>query len=337
MFFRSKTPAASDRLWESVFLFFSFCFLAGLFLDGWAHNHIPELETFFTPWHGVFYLGYFATTFTLIFWTFARRRKGDWVSAIPPGHGLSLFGSAIFFLGGIGDLGWHTAFGIEKDIEALLSPTHLILATGMLLIVSGNARHFWATRKPGQSKGCALFPVILSMAMSLALILFMIQFAHFTDFEATGPVPDQTFYPQGLSILGMILFGAAVSGILSLGMRRERLPVGAVTFVVAAPIAALALMRTGVEFIPSALAAGLLGDWLLLITEESRHRKRLMRVFCFAVPALYYLFAFMTLHLTTGVWWTIHMWTGAIVLSGMAGLLTGVIAWPPANASARQL
>ena len=33
---------------------------AGLYLDGWAHSHVPELETFFTPWHGVLYSGYAA-------------------------------------------------------------------------------------------------------------------------------------------------------------------------------------------------------------------------------------------------------------------------------------
>ena len=37
-------------------------FLGGLYLDGWAHNHLPSaLESFFTPWHGVFYSGFLAT------------------------------------------------------------------------------------------------------------------------------------------------------------------------------------------------------------------------------------------------------------------------------------
>src|SRR6266536_4204640 len=32
--------------------------IGGLFLDGWAHNTRPQLETFFTPWHAVFYSGF---------------------------------------------------------------------------------------------------------------------------------------------------------------------------------------------------------------------------------------------------------------------------------------
>ncbi len=35
--------------------------IIGLFLDGWAHDNVPELESFLTPWHAVFYSGFVAT------------------------------------------------------------------------------------------------------------------------------------------------------------------------------------------------------------------------------------------------------------------------------------
>lgn len=35
---------------------------------------------------------------------------------------------------------WHSRFGIEAGIEALLSPTHLVLALGGMLMVSGPLR-----------------------------------------------------------------------------------------------------------------------------------------------------------------------------------------------------
>ena len=34
--------------------------IIGLFVDGWAHNN-DKPETFFTPWHGLFYSGFVAT------------------------------------------------------------------------------------------------------------------------------------------------------------------------------------------------------------------------------------------------------------------------------------
>ena len=39
--------------------------------------------------------------------------------------------------GAIGDMFWHIIFGIEVSIDALLSPTHLLLLIGALLILSG--------------------------------------------------------------------------------------------------------------------------------------------------------------------------------------------------------
>ena len=37
-------------------------FIFGLYLDGWAHNNIGGLESFFTPWHAVFYSGFAVVT-----------------------------------------------------------------------------------------------------------------------------------------------------------------------------------------------------------------------------------------------------------------------------------
>ena len=39
--------------------------VGGLFLDGWAHVNQPGLETFFSPWHGVFYLGFLVSSVVL--------------------------------------------------------------------------------------------------------------------------------------------------------------------------------------------------------------------------------------------------------------------------------
>ena len=37
--------------------------LGGIFLDGWAHNQLGDsLESFFTPWHAVFYSGFAAVS-----------------------------------------------------------------------------------------------------------------------------------------------------------------------------------------------------------------------------------------------------------------------------------
>ncbi len=54
-----KQPAGSMQF-DRVMVALCSWLMGGLYLDGWAHNHVPELETFFTPWHAVLYSGFFA-------------------------------------------------------------------------------------------------------------------------------------------------------------------------------------------------------------------------------------------------------------------------------------
>src|SRR5215470_10267410 len=89
--------------------------LGGLYLDGWAHVHVPRLETFFTPWHAVLYSGYLAGAVALVVTFLRNRRRGaPRARALPPGYRLSLAGAFIFFFGGVADMLWHVTFGIEK-------------------------------------------------------------------------------------------------------------------------------------------------------------------------------------------------------------------------------
>ena len=61
--------------------------IGGLYLDGWAHIHIPALESFFTPWHAVLYSGYIAGAVALAVTLRRNRRRGAsrW-DALPAGY-----------------------------------------------------------------------------------------------------------------------------------------------------------------------------------------------------------------------------------------------------------
>src|SRR3712207_9367096 len=50
--------------------------MVGLFVDGWAHNNLDtSLESFFTPWHALFYSGFTACAGWLA-WRSQVRRVG---------------------------------------------------------------------------------------------------------------------------------------------------------------------------------------------------------------------------------------------------------------------
>lgn len=312
-------------------------FVGGLYLDGWAHIHLSELESFFTPWHAVFYSGYGLTTLVLLLAIAARRRSAGSVwKAIPAGEGLTLLGCALFALGGLGDMAWHVAFGVEKDIEALLSPTHILLAVSMTLIVSAGIRQEWRGRSSEeQTNILTSLPYALSIAFTFSTIVFMTQFGEYTDFPlAIGDKPASqllTFYMQGSPIMAAIFFSGVLVGLLSIVLQHNRVPFGTVTLTLASVIAGISTARYGWEYTAAALVAGLVGDLLLEVAEWSSNRTKWLHIFGFALPFTFYSLVILTLLFTKGTWVQIHVWAGIPVLTGLSGFLMSFVAWPQSN------
>ncbi len=161
--------------------------LGGLYLDGWAHVHVPALETFFSPWRAVLYGGFLLLAVSIVTPALLGWRQGlAWRAATPAGYGLAILGVALFGTGGLLDLGWHSLFGIESDTEALLafrparsaiSPPHLLLATGAGLMVSTPLRSAWRRGDAPQRWITWLAP-LLSLVQLLALLGFFTSYAH---------------------------------------------------------------------------------------------------------------------------------------------------------------
>jgi hypothetical protein len=344
-------------------------FVGGLFVDGWAHINVPGLETFFTPWHGLFYSGFFATL-ALLGWGVGRGRAAGFgrfsVRAIPAGYELSLLGAAVFIVGGFGDMLWHIAFGIEADIEALLSPTHLMLASGMLLVITGPARAAWQRARHGRlAEGwAAQLPMLVSLAYGLALLRFFTQYSD----PLSSAFASLAWQPLGAQLqttaghamktselfqipmlAGGLLQSALLVGVLLLAMRSARLPFGAVTLLVALPTALMLLMRQRFDadvrgaVMLAVTLAGLAGDVLMARLRPGFDRPQRLRLFGALLPALVYAAYYLAVAAVGGVWWSIHLWSGAVFLSGVAGWLVALLATPqqaapqPAEGAAGQL
>jgi Tol biopolymer transport system component len=169
-------PAGSIRF-DWLMIAVSAWLIGGLFVDGWAHFHGMVDDSFFTPWHAVFYSGFASVAIFLGInqWRNVSKGFAFW-RALPQGYALSLVGAGIFALAGVGDLIWHTVFGIEIGTEALLSPTHLLLATGMVLITSGPLRAAW--HRVPEMGWRMLAPMLLSATLLLAVLAFFTSYAH---------------------------------------------------------------------------------------------------------------------------------------------------------------
>jgi hypothetical protein len=83
----------------------------------------------------------------------------------------------LFAAAGVFDLFWHTYFGIENGIDALLSPSHLLLALGAALVFSGVLRSI--ARQYGRETGGwrKIGPAVLALGAALVLLGFFTAYA----------------------------------------------------------------------------------------------------------------------------------------------------------------
>ncbi len=170
-------PVASSRLdWGVTVL--SVWVIVGFYLDLWAHAHGRVDDTFLTPWHAILYSG--AATFGLALGLLAARniaRGVPWRLALPGPYLVSLAGAVLFIVAGQFDFVWHSMFGFEGGVEALLSPSHLALASAGILGLSGPVRSVWSrpiTAPSWRRHG----PAVIGLTLMLALLAAFTQYAH---------------------------------------------------------------------------------------------------------------------------------------------------------------
>jgi hypothetical protein len=331
-------PAGSLRFDWAVVLA-SLWFIAGLFLDGWAHANLASaLESFFTPWHGVLYSGFFAVAVVLLVCQARNMMRGHiWMQALPRSYLLALLGAALFSLGGVGDLVWHTILGIEANAEALLSPSHLVLATGAMLFITGPLRAAWA-RSPAETRPgwAGLSPAIIALLMALSLLTFFTQYAHFMNTPALlvnrpgGDVYLTNLYGITTALIPAVL----IMGVALFALRRWELPPGSLTLLLTVNTTLMWALRYNRNsafwmLLLAAFTAGLVGDLLLSWLKPSAVRISALRVFAFSVPFMLILCDHLAVLATAGLWWKIHMWLGLPFVTGVAGLLLSFLAYPP--------
>jgi len=318
--------------------------LGGLYLDGWAHTH-NQAESFFTPWHGVLYTGFLVQAAVLAgVWVRNLRRGQAWREALPAGYGLSLVGAGIFTVGGVLDMIWHLVFGIEVSVEALLSPTHLMLAFGGILLVTGPLRAALARREAKSAWGDSL-PMLISVIILFSFFTFFTDYA--SPFGGTyitnpdGPLASYSFQIQALGITQFLFQSALLAGIVLVLLRNNKLRLGHVTLLLTIDTALMVIMHERYMAVSPwylfgvGVAGGLLGDVLFALLKPSLSNIRGLRLFAFGLPAGLYFFYIVTALVTVGLWWSIHLWTGAIVLSGAAGWLVSYLVIPSAVETVR--
>ena len=328
------TAKSVTRTEEMVYLFFGVWNLIGLCLDGWAHRHRPELETFFTPWHAVFYTGFTGAAAWLGWMTIRRRRSAPSLRAsIPDGYGLAVAGLGLFAVGAIGDGFWHTIFGIETGIDALLSPTHLMLLVGMLAGITAPIRSAWRGSSTTTDTSFKSFlPVTLSASIATTGIAFFHLYVNgFSNWSMQFEyIPNESEVQAGFGIFAVMASTIILLFPLLLLARRWNPPAG--TFTVLFTIVGVFMAGLDAFAFPWQVIApfvgGLTADFALRAPLPSR-RHRIWFTGA-TVPVTMWLVSTLAIHLAWTVAWPPDLWLGVIVMASLAGFSLAVLAYPPA-------
>lgn len=324
--------------------------MVGIFVDGWAHETLGDtLESFFTPWHALFYTA-FAANALWIGWLMRHPRAGRLARwGLPWGYDLALVGVFTFGLGGFVDMLWHTAFGIETNVQALLSPPHLVLFAGVLLIVTAPLRSAWAA--PGEAAPTlrAFLPPLLSATSVAGFTAFMNMYLW--GLGRVNHTQDQLRYYNQPAFTGtrrMLLNMAQtenlaqilittlllVTPVLYLTLR-WRLPFGSAA-ILYTTVALLmgAMLGYVVQFPERVLAvtlAGLLTDALTRALRPAPARRWAFRAFAFLAPLALWLPHFALVPLRVGgEEWDKELWGGITLMAGLAGFALSLLMLPPA-------
>jgi hypothetical protein len=330
---------ASGRRFDLIVSVLSLWIVAGLYLDGSAHHHIPDLiETFFTPWHAVLYSGFAASAGLLLITQWRNVSKGyRWTRSLPQGYMTSLLGSVIFLVSGGADFLWHTAFGFEVGLEALVSPSHLALAVGGVLMISGPLRATIHRSTQQVVKGWhELLPVVLSLLGILSVLTFFNgDFAIITypNFMAIRPPGSDTFFYDTHALASVLIPSALLMGVILFALWHWTLPPGSLTVLIYGNGLLMTWFHLKEVYLnPQILFAialtGIAADVLYSLLRPSAVRVRALRLFAFAVPAILFALFFVILITTAGIWWSVHLWTGAVFLAGVVGLLLSYLTHP---------
>lgn len=314
----------------------------GAYIDGWAHNHALKtgaaLETFFTPWHALLYGGYglcvLALAATLLYW---HARGYRWADAVPRGYRLSIAGALIFFCGGLLDLLWHVIFGIEASTSALLSPTHLVLVVGAVLIYLGPLRSVIA-RDPGRTGWAENGPLILSLLWLLSSFTFFTQYAspYASTLASARRIPPAEFIDlfHALGVAGVALQAAFLCGVILYAVKIGRVPAGSFTVIAGLNVLLVTSMRVDMLSVSplvltgAAIAAGILIDLLYAWLRPQDSADHALKIFAFTAPAIVYAFYFVCIVASGGSYWTVHLLTGCVVTAGLLGLLLSYLVAP---------
>jgi hypothetical protein len=317
--------------------------IGGTITDGWAHTNLlkqVQQEGFFTPWHALLYSAFAATAGWTFFLAYRRRDRAPrwWVDGWPTGYRLGAVGVVVFLVAGICDMIWHTVFGIEATIDALLSPSHLLLCVGSVLVLTSATRSWWSAGGGGLRAAAGVLALALGTTSVSIFLLYASAFDSLAPTAAYDGRQDTVGQLQAAhGIASYVITMGLLTVPLLLAHRRRTTPglaTALVTLVSLFPILTHEFPATKTGAALAAIAGAALVDLILFRLDRTRGFDAPLRlpiaaaVFASVVTAAH----LVGIALQAPIHWPVELWTGSVVVvAGVAAALGGLAARPAAR------
>ena len=323
---------------DAVFAVLGLVVVSSVYADGRAHI-LGLPDSFFTPWHAFLYGGLAVTIlwFGMMCRRAARRFAARGFAAIPAGYRYTAVGAALFAIGGVADMIWHLIFGVEFGIDALLSPSHLLLFIGGGLLLSGPILAFLRRE---DARIPARFPALLAVIGITGVAAFALSFL--SAFITGAPTMPITHEPEGTEAhivaeglasagLGSFIVTSLVLVLPAVFLLRARawFP-GALTGLITA-VAVMASSLTGFQnpetVIAAFVSAGVL-DIALVVFRRRTHERVLELLVSAGLPLLVGTGQLLAIAARHGLGWSEEMSSGVVLVSALVSFLVVlVIGW----------
>jgi hypothetical protein len=315
---------------ERTVVILSCAFAAAAYFDAWTYVNTSSGKSLLEPWQdAALHLTWLILTTYLVAVMAMNIRRGIPITrSLPAGYGWSFIGCVMFSAMVLLDRWAQLVFGSELGLSAIFSPPRVgeVIAGG--LMVTGPLRAAWS--RQDEEAGLA---AIVAAALLLSTITFVTQFAHpFRDPWAAGPAPATVaifWVEEDLGVAGLVLQGVALTATLLLLLRRFRIRFGSFTVICLINGALVAALKEHWEMLLVAAVTGIVADAGYLWLRPSSSRPGRFRAFAFLVPAASAATFFVVIAVVHGVWWPAHLWSGAILVTGIAGMMISYLAYTP--------
>ncbi|WP_426573114.1 hypothetical protein [Aquihabitans sp. McL0605] len=296
-------------------------------LSGDISRHFQNIGNlngdFLSGWHLVLYGG--VTAVALWLGVGALRRGPAFVTSA----GTTTVGFLILAFGGVADAAWHARFGTEANIEALVSPPHLMVFAGLTFLLSSPIVVLW--RRPARRLGLVASLVALSSVVSTVLVISLftgylsplaggmsITPGYIEPLVGESPIDYDQVRGLAIAVWTVAVLVAAFTVIL---VRFRPVPglLWLSVFLCGAPALALTSWTVIKPEIVGYAVAGLVLEVMVALTGKPTLGRGAAAVTGALLGSMLWAATFAMLRSDGRLGWTIDLWGGTIILSGLIG------------------